>query len=91
MVKLITNVESGDQELFEADRTRSLQIQLHAVLYCSPIFTAACNPNYLKSTYLYLQNISALEIENHEVFQKFMSGYHAILRRTSGLDLVVTD
>lgn len=55
-------------------------MHLHAVSDCLPISAAAGHPNYLKSAYLYLQKIMALETEYPKVFQKFMSGYHVIRR-----------
>ena len=62
------------QELFKADRTRSLKMHLHAISECLPIFAAAGHSNYLKSAYLYLQKMTALESENPFVFQQFMNG-----------------
>ena len=56
----------------EADRTGYWQMHLHAVSDCLPIFPAAGHPNYMKPAYMYLHNMTALEIENHEVFQTFM-------------------
>lgn len=69
-------------------------MHLHAVSDCLSIFAAAGHPNYLKSAYLYLQKMMALEIENPEVFQKFMHGYHVIRRSEKfwtglGCDLVI--
>lgn len=69
-------------------------MHIHAVADFLPIFAAAGHPNYLKSTYLYLQKVNALEAENHEVFQKFMRGYHVIRRNDMfwaglGCDLVI--
>lgn len=69
-------------------------MHIHAVADCLLIFPAAGHPNYLKSAYLYLQKMNALEAENHEVFQKFMCGYHVIRRSDKfwaglGCDLVI--
>ena len=68
------------QELIEADCTGLWQMHLHAVSDCLPIFAATGHPNYLKSAYLYLQKMSALEIEHPDMFRKFMQGYHVIRR-----------
>ena len=82
------------RELIEADRSGSWKMHIHAVADCLPIFAAAGHPNYLKSGYLYLQKMNALESENLEVFQKFMRGYHVIRRSDTfwaglGCDLVI--
>ena len=66
------------RELVEADRTGSWQMHLHAISDCLPIFSAAGHPNYLKSAYLYLQNMVTLESDNPAVFQKFVNGFHVI-------------
>ena len=66
------------RELVEADRTGSWQILLHAISDCLPLFSAAGHPNYLKSAYLYLQNMVTLESDNPAVFQKFVNGFHVI-------------
>ncbi len=68
------------RELVEADRTGSWQMHLHAIYDCLPIFSAAGHPNYLKSAYLYLQNMVTLESDNPAVFQKFVNGFHVIGR-----------
>ena len=72
------------RELVEADRTGSWQMHLHAISDCLPIFSAAGHPNYLKSAYLYLQNMVTLESDNPAVFQKFVNGFH-VIRRSEGL------
>ena len=69
------------QELIEADRTGSWQIHPHAISECLPIFAAAGHANYLKSGYLYLQNMNKLQTSSNVVFQKFMTGFH-VIRRT---------
>ncbi|PIK34366.1 hypothetical protein BSL78_28814 [Apostichopus japonicus] len=79
--------------LILADRLGSWSRHLSAVGECLPIFGAAGHFNYLKSAYMYLQNMSNLETRNPEVFRKFQEGFH-VIRRTDqcwaglGADLV---
>ena len=56
------------QELIEADRTGSWQMHLHAISECLLIFAAAGHANYLKSGYMYLQNMNKLQTSNNVVF-----------------------
>ena len=48
------------KELIETDRTGSWQMHLHAISL--PIFAAPGHANYLRSGYLYLQNMNKLQI-----------------------------
>ncbi|PIK52555.1 hypothetical protein BSL78_10545 [Apostichopus japonicus] len=80
--------------LILADRLGSWSRHLSAVGECLSIFGAAGHFNYLKSAYMYLQNMSNLETRNPEVFRKFQEGFH-VIRRTEqccaglGADLVI--
>ena len=82
------------REIIKADRTGSWQMHLHAVSESLPIFAAAEHSHYLKSAYLYLQNMHEWECKNPTVYQKFMNGLH-VIRRTNqywaglGSDLVI--
>ena len=82
------------RSLVMADRKGSWTTHLWAIAECLPIFAAAGHFNYLKSAYLYLQNMKDLETRNPVVFQKFQEGFH-VIRRTNkfwaglGADLVI--
>ncbi|PIK41765.1 hypothetical protein BSL78_21375 [Apostichopus japonicus] len=81
--------------LILADRLGSWSRGLSAVGECLPTFGAAGHFNYLKSAYMYLQNMSNLETRNPEVFQKFQEGFHVIHRTDQccaglGADLVTS-
>ncbi|KAL2082773.1 hypothetical protein ACEWY4_022591 [Coilia grayii] len=66
--------------LIMADRTGSWLMHLRAVSDCLPIFAAAGHFNYLKSAYLYVQEMSQLEATNSDVFTKFQNGLHVVRR-----------
>ena len=61
---------------------------------CLPIFAAAGHFNYLKSAYLYLQDMTTFETTNPAVVSQFRKGLH-VIRRTDkywaglGCDLVI--
>ena len=55
------------RDLIKADRTGSWMMHLRSVLDCLPIFAAAGHFNYLKSAYLYLQEMSKLESRHPDV------------------------
>ena len=80
--------------LLMADRIGSWDRHLSALGECLPIFAAAGHYNYLKSAYLYLQNMQNLEAKDPAVFQKFQDGFHVIRRSDKfwaglGCDLVI--
>jgi hypothetical protein len=82
------------RELLEADRTGSWDMHLHALYKCLPIFAAAGHANYLKSSYLYLQNMKMLDTQHPEVYHKFHNGFHVVRRSDKywaglGSDLVI--
>ena len=66
--------------LIKADRTGSWLMHLSAVADCLPIFAAAGHFNYLKSAYLYVQEMSELDTKHPDVFRKFSNGCHVIRR-----------
>jgi len=80
--------------LVMSDKIGSWKLHLAAVSKCLPLFAAAGHFNYVKSSYLYLQNMSQLESKHPDVFKKFQLGYH-VVRRTDkswaglGSDLVI--
>lgn len=80
--------------LVMGDRMGSWNIHLCAAAECLPIFAAAGHFKYLKSAYLYLQNMKELETKNPAIYRKFEAGFH-VIRRTDnfwaglGSDLVI--
>ena len=69
------------RRLIMAERTGSWLMHLSAVADCLPIFAASGHYNYLKSAYLYVQEMNELETTHPDVFRKFASGFH-VIRRT---------
>lgn len=88
------NMVKDARMLVMADRMGSWSTHLWAMTECLPLFSAAGHFNYLKSAYLYLQNMKDLETRNPVVFKKFQDGFH-VIRRTDqfwaglGADLVI--
>ena len=68
--------------MIKADRTGSWKEHLQAVADALPIFAAAGHYNYLKSAYLYVQEMTELESKHPVVYQKFEDGFH-VIRRTN--------
>lgn len=57
---------------------RIMEIYLHPMSECLPIFAAAVHDNYLKSSYLYIQKKEMLENTNSVVFRKFLDALFII-------------
>ena len=70
------------RRLVNADRAGCWEMHLRAIYDILPIFAAAGQYNYLKSTYLYLQKMLSLPASNPEVHRKFEQGFH-VVRRTN--------
>ena len=70
------------RSMIKADRTGSWENHLHAVCNAMPVFAAVGHYNYLKSAYLYIQEMSALEKKHPNVYKKFQDGFH-VIRRTN--------
>ena len=64
--------------LTKAKKTGSWLMHLHAVSDCIPIFAAAGHYSYLKSAYIYVQEMGQLDINHPDIFRKFQKGYHVI-------------
>ena len=60
----------------KAGRTGSWDMHLGAISNCLPIFAAAGHFYYLKSAYLYLQDMTVLETTNTAVVSQFRNGLH---------------
>ena len=68
--------------MIKADRTGSWKDHLQAVADALPIFAAAGHYNYLKSAYLYVQEMSEPESKHPYVYEKFQDRFH-VIRRTN--------
>ena len=66
--------------LITADRTGSWDLYFQAMLVTLPIIAAAGHHNYLKSLYLYLQNMFSLPSENPTVNTMFQEGKFVVRR-----------
>ena len=75
------NMVEVARRLVMADRIGSWSTHLWAMAQCLPICAAAGHFHYVKSAYLYLQNMKDLETRNPVVFKKFQDGFH-VIRRT---------
>ena len=88
------NMVKVARRLVMGDRMGSWSTHLWAMAQCLLICAAAGHFNYVKSAYLYLQNMKDLETRNPVVFKKFQDGFH-VIRRTDqfwaglGADLVI--
>ena len=63
-----------------AERTGNWQQHLLAVRKMIPNFAASGHNLYLKSAYIYLQNMLQLPTEHPTVYQAFMCGNHVVRR-----------
>ena len=81
------------QNLIKVDRLMSHSLHLSSIQESLPIFSATGHFNYLKSAYLYLQNMINLKSNNPRVNEIFNNGYFTIrsTRQWAGLaqDLVI--
>lgn len=68
------------KDFLTAERTGNWKLHLKSLMKMIPYFALAGHNNYLKSTYLYLQNMIKLEDGKPDVYEKFLSGYHVISR-----------
>ena len=68
------------RKMLDADRESKFELQLEALAEALPIFAAAGHYNYVKSGYLYLQQMLNLSSKNPEVYDAFISEGYAIRR-----------
>ena len=68
------------QTFIRAERTGDWQQHLWAVRQMLPYFAASGHYLYLKSAYIYLQNMLQLSTTHPTVYQAFMSGNHVVRR-----------
>ena len=69
------------QTFARAERTGDWQQHLLAVRKMLPYFAASGHNLYLKSAYIYLQNILQVPTDHRTFYQAFMSGNHVVRRR----------
>lgn len=66
------------RKFIKAERTGNWKLHLQTVLDMLPYFVASSHNNYLKSGYLYVQQMIALGKTNPNVEKLFLSGLHVI-------------
>lgn len=66
------------RQFIKAERTGNWKLHLQTVLDMLPYFAASGHNNYLKSGYLYVQEMIALGKTNPNVEKLFLSGLHVI-------------
>ena len=69
------------RKFIKGERTGNWQLHLQSVYEMLPYFAAAGHNNYLKSTYLYFQNMIKLKNTHPNVERQFQDGYH-VIRKT---------
>lgn len=79
-INLYQEMVSVIKSFIKAERIGDWKLLLGTTLKMLPYFASAGHNNYLKSAYLYTQNMIKLENENQEIHEKFMSGFHVIRR-----------
>ena len=62
------------QNLIRADRLGNFDLHLSTMQKALPIYAAAVHFNYVKSAYLYIQNMHKLSEKNPSVFEQFQKG-----------------
>ena len=68
------------RKLITADRIGNWDLHLEAIQQALPIFAASGHFNYLKSGYLYLQNMLNLETSDELVYNHFKTGNFVVRR-----------
>lgn len=66
------------RQFIKAERTGDWNLHLQSVKQMLPYYAAAGHNNYLKSSYIYLQNMLNLKNTHPNVEKLFQSGYHVI-------------
>ena len=77
-----SNIIDIIKKLITADRIGDWDLHLEGIKEALPVFAAAGHSNYIKSAYLYLQNMSNLKSTNERVYNYFKNG-HFIVRRSN--------
>ena len=66
------------RRFIKAERTGNWKLHLKSMQEMLPFFAAAGHNLYLKSGYVYLQQMTDLERTNPSVYRLFMSGNHVV-------------
>jgi hypothetical protein len=74
-IKLLDMV-SIMKNFIKAERMGNWMLHLESTLKMLPFFAATGHNNYMKSSYLYVQNMLKLADENKNVHEKFLNGLH---------------
>ena len=77
-----SNIIDIIKKLITADRIGDWNLHLIGIKEALPVFAAAGHSNYVKSAYLYLQNMTNLKSTNEKVYNNFKNG-HFIVRRSN--------
>ena len=64
----------------KAERTGNRKLHLQSVKEMLPYFAAAGHNLYVKSAYMYLQQMGKLETDHPDVYRAFNRGYHVVRR-----------
>lgn len=76
MEKLSEN--AADSTKSDQSRSHRILVDALAILDCLPIFATAGHYNYLKSAYLYVQEMCQLETTHPDVYDRYSRGFHVI-------------
>ena len=68
------------RQFIKSERTGNWELHLKSLTEMVPYYAAAGHNNYLKSTYLYLQNMFELKNSHPHIDKLFQSGFHVIRR-----------
>lgn len=68
------------KQFIKAERTGNWALHLKTTMEMLPFLAAAGHNNYLKSSYIYLQNMLDLKNTNPSVYELFEIGFHVIRR-----------
>ena len=68
------------RRFLKAERTGNWKLHLQSVKEMLPYFAAAGHNLYVKSAYMYLQQMGKLETDHPDVYRAFNKGYHVVRR-----------
>ncbi len=68
------------RQFIKAERTGNWELHLKSLMEMLPYYAAAGHNNYMKSAYLYIQNMLELKNSHPQIDKLFRSGFHVIRR-----------
>ena len=68
------------RQFIKSERTGNWELHLKTLMEMLPYYAAAGHNNYMKSTYIYLQNMLELKNSHPHMDKLFRSGFHVIRR-----------